>query len=152
MTKTLGVGIIGCGNISAAYLRLSPMFRGIEIRACADINPAAANARADEFGVKAQTIDELLRNDDIGIVVNLTVPDAHYSVTKRILAAGKHAYSEKPLVLSMEQGLELKALADGRGLKVGCAPDTFLGGAHQLARREIDSGNVGRISSGPCNV
>ena len=92
MTRTLGVGIIGCGNISAAYLRLSPMFRGIEIRACADINPAAANARADEFGVKAQTIDELLRNDDIGIVVNLTVPDAHYSVTKRILAAGKHAY------------------------------------------------------------
>lgn len=152
MTKTLDVGIIGCGNISGAYLRLSPMFRGIEIRACADINPAVAKARADEFGVKAQSIDELLQNDDIDIVVNLTVPDVHYIVTKQILAAGKHAYSEKPLVLSMEQGLELKALADGRNLKVGCAPDTFLGGAHQLARREIDRGTVGRITSGTCHV
>lgn len=152
MTRTLGVGIIGCGNISAAYLRLSPMFRNIEMRACADINLAAANARAEEFGVKAQTIEELLRNDNVDIIVNLTIPDAHYAVTKQILAAGKHAYSEKPLVLSMEQGLELKALADGRGLKVGCAPDTFLGGAHQLARREIDSGNVGRITSGTCHV
>ncbi len=97
MTKTLGVGIIGCGNISAAYLRLSPMFRGIEIRACADLNSAASEARAQEFGIKAQTIDELLRNDDIDIVVNLTVPDAHYAVTKQILAAGKHAYSESRL-------------------------------------------------------
>ncbi len=152
MTRTLGVGIIGCGNISAAYLRLSPMFRGIEIRACADLNPLAAEVRAKEFGIEAQTIDELLRNDAIDIVVNLTVPAAHFTVTKQILSAGKHAYSEKPLVLSLEDGLELKALADARGLKVGCAPDTFLGGAHQLARREIDSGSVGRITSGTCHV
>lgn len=152
MIRTLGIGIIGCGNISAAYLRLAPLFRSIEIRACADINPLAAKARAAEFGIVAQSIGELLQNDDIDIVVNLTVPDAHYAVSKQILAAGKHVYSEKPLVLSMEQGFELKALADGRGLKVGCAPDTFLGGAHQLARREIDSGNVGRITSGTCHV
>lgn len=152
MTRTLGVGIIGCGNISAAYLRLSPMFRGIEIRACADINPLAAQARASEYGIRAQSIDELLQNDDIDIVVNLTIPDAHYAVTRQILGAGKHAYSEKPLVLSMDQGLELKALADGRGLKVGCAPDTFLGGSHQLARHAIDSGIVGRITSGTCHV
>lgn len=152
MTNVLGVGIIGCGNISAAYLRLSPMFRAIEIRACADINPAAAKARAEEFDIKALTIDELLQNDDIDIVVNLTIPDAHYAVTKQILAAGKHAYSEKPLVLSMEQGLELKALADRRNLRVGCAPDTFLGGAYQLARREVDRGHVGRITSGTCHV
>lgn len=152
MIRTLGVGIIGCGNISAAYLRLAPLFRNIEIRACADINPQAAEARAAEFGIIAQSIDALLQNDDIDIVVNLTVPDAHYTVSKQILAAGKHVYSEKPLVLSVEQGLELKALADGRCLKVGCAPDTFLGGAHQLARREIDSGNVGRITSGTCHV
>lgn len=152
MTKTLGVGIIGCGNISAAYLRLAPKFKGIEIRACADLNMAAAEARAIEFGVKAQTITELLRNDEIDIVVNLTIPDAHFSVTKQILQAGKHAYSEKPLVLSLEEGLELQKLAEANGLRVGCAPDTFLGGAHQLARLTLDNGTIGKVTAGTCHV
>ena len=83
MTGTLGIGIIGCGNISAAYFRLAPLFRGLEVRACTDINPAAAEARAKEFGVKAQTIDALLANPDIDVVINLTIPDAHYAVTRR---------------------------------------------------------------------
>jgi len=152
MAKKLGVGIIGCGNISTTYLKLAPLFRGIEMRACADANPAAAKLRAGEYGIVAQSVDELLNNDDIDIVVNLTIPDAHFMVTKRILSSGKHAYSEKPLVLSLGEGLELKKLADERGLKVGCAPDTFLGGAHQLARRAIDEGKVGRITSGTCHV
>lgn len=152
MGKTLGVGIIGCGNISTTYLKLAPLFKRIEIRACADANPAAALLRAEEYGIKAQSVDELLANGDIDIVVNLTIPDAHFAVTKRILEAGKHAYSEKPLVLSLEQGQELKKLADEKGLKVGCAPDTFLGGAHQLARRAIDEGKVGTITSGTCHV
>jgi predicted dehydrogenase len=152
MTKTLGVGIIGCGNISAAYLRLAPMFRGINIIACADLNPSVAEARAKEFGVKAQTIEALLANDVVDIVVNLTIPDAHFAVTKQILSAGKHAYSEKPLVLTLDEGQELQTLAAQKGLKVGCAPDTFLGGAHQLARQTIDSGAVGTITSGTCHV
>ncbi|WP_420963199.1 Gfo/Idh/MocA family protein [Brucella sp. IR073] len=152
MRKTLGVGIIGCGNISTTYLKLAPLFKRIEMRACADANPAAAQLRAEEFGIKAQSVDELLANDEIDIIVNLTIPDAHYAVTKRILEAGKHAYSEKPLVLSLEQGLELKKLADEKGLKVGCAPDTFLGGAHQLARKAIDEGKAGTITSGTCHV
>ncbi|PYE86735.1 Gfo/Idh/MocA family protein [Phyllobacterium leguminum] len=152
MGKTLGVGIIGCGNISTTYLKLAPLFKRIEMRACADANPAAAKLRAEEYGIKAQSVDELLANDDIDIVVNLTIPDAHFAVTKRILEAGKHAYSEKPLVLSLEQGQELKKLADEKGLKVGCAPDTFLGGAHQLARKAIDEGKVGTITSGTCHV
>jgi predicted dehydrogenase len=152
MTKTLGVGIIGCGNISAAYLRLAPLFKGIEMRACADLNLAAAEARAQEFGIKAQTIEALLENNEIDIVVNLTIPDAHFGVTKQILQAGKHAYSEKPLVLSLEEGRELQALADQQGLKVGCAPDTFLGGAHQLARQTLDNGTIGKVTSGTCHV
>ncbi|PRD44673.1 oxidoreductase [Phyllobacterium phragmitis] len=152
MAKTLGVGIIGCGNISTTYLKLAPLFKNIEMRACADANPAAAKLRAEEYGITAQSVDELLANDDIDIVVNLTIPDAHFAITKRILSAGKHAYSEKPLVLSLAEGLELKKLADKKGLKVGCAPDTFLGGAHQLARREIDNGTVGTITSGTCHV
>lgn len=145
--KKLGIGIIGCGNISAAYLRLAPLFKGLEVRAVADMNMAAASARAAEFGVKAQSVDDLLANKDLDIVINLTIPDAHYPITKRILEAGKHAYSEKPLVLTLEQGETLRALAKSKGLSVGCAPDTFLGGAHQQARAMIDEGRIGTITT-----
>ena len=89
MTKTLGVGIIGCGNISTTYLTLAPLFKGIEIRAVADLDMAAAQARATDYGVIAQSVAELLRNDDIQIVVNLTVPAAHFKVSRAILEAGK---------------------------------------------------------------
>lgn len=148
----LGIGIIGCGNISAAYLRLAPLFKGLEVRAVADVNMEAAKARAAEFNTKAQSVDDLLANKDVDIVINLTIPDAHYPVTKRILDAGKHAYSEKPLVLTLEQGVELRDLAKAKGLSVGCAPDTFLGGAHQQARAVLDEGRVGNIIAGACAV
>jgi predicted dehydrogenase len=152
VAKTYGVGIMGAGNISAAYLRLAPLFRNLEVRAIADVVPAAAEKRAGEYNVKAQTPDELLKNSEIDVVVNLTVPDAHYKVTTDILSAGKHAYSEKPFVLSVEEGKAIKQQADERKLKVGSAPDTFLGGAHQQARSIIDSGKVGRIASGTMHV
>jgi predicted dehydrogenase len=148
MTEKLGVGIIGCGNISTTYFRLAPLFKGLEVRACADINPAAAEARAKEFGVHAQSVDALLANDDVAVVINLTIPDAHYATSSAALEAGKHVYSEKPFVLSVEDGLHLKALADGKGLRVGSAPDTFLGGAHQFARKLIDDGAVGTVTAG----
>ena len=118
MTRALGIGIIGCGNISATYFKLAPLFRGLEVRACADVNPAAAKARAREFGVKPQTADALLDNPDIDMVINLTVPDAHFAVTKAGLEAGKHVYSEKPLALTIEQGLELRAIAGRVGRRV----------------------------------
>lgn len=152
MTKTMGVGILGAGNISAAYLKLAPLFKGLEVRAVADIVPDAATARADEFGVSALTPDQMLANDEIDIVVNLTIPDAHYRVSKEIVSAGKHAYSEKPLVLTLEEGEDLRAAAKSNGVEVGCAPDTFLGGAHQQARAIIDNGQVGKIMSGTCHV
>ena len=147
MTK-LGIGIIGCGNISTAYLKLAPLFKGLEVRAVADINMDAAKARAAEFNVKAQSVDDLLANSALDIVINLTIPDAHYPITKRILEAGKHAYSEKPLVLTLEQGTTLRDLAKAKGLSVGCAPDTFLGGAHQQARAILDEGTIGQITTG----
>jgi predicted dehydrogenase len=147
MTK-LGIGIIGCGNISTAYLKLAPLFKGLEVRAVADINMEAATARAAEFNVKAQSVDDLLANPALDIVINLTIPDAHYPITKRILEAGKHAYSEKPLVLTLEQGTTLRDLAKAKGLSVGCAPDTFLGGAHQQARAILDEGTIGEITTG----
>ncbi|HEX8048066.1 Gfo/Idh/MocA family protein [Rhizobium sp.] len=152
MAKELGVGILGCGNISTTYFKLSPLFKGLKVLACADINMDAARLRAEEYQVKAQTVDELLANDELDVIVNLTIPDAHFPISKRILEAGKHVYSEKPLVLTLEQGEELRRIAKGKGLAVGCAPDTFLGGAHQLARKFIDDGGVGRVTSGTCHV
>ena len=152
MTRDLGVGILGCGNISATYFSLAPLFKGLKILAAADVNPVAAAARADEYGVTAQSVDALLANDEIDVIVNLTIPAAHYEMSKRALEAGKHVYSEKPLVLSVDEGKALGRIAAEKGLSVGCAPDTFLGGAHQLARAFIDEGGVGQITSGTCHV
>jgi predicted dehydrogenase len=152
MARKLGVGVIGCGNISAAYMRHAPLFRGIEMRACADIDMQAAKARAKEFSLRAETVEELLRDPEIDIIVNLTIPAAHYEVSKAILDAGKHVYSEKPFVLSVREGLDLQKRAEKRGLRVGSAPDTFLGGAHQLARHLVDQGKIGKITSGTCHV
>ncbi|QKV19153.1 Gfo/Idh/MocA family protein [Oricola thermophila] len=152
MAAKLGVGIVGCGNISTAYLSLAPMFRGIEIRACADINAAAAQAKATEFGIRAETVDGLMAASDIDIVVNLTIPTAHYAVSSMAVEAGKHVYSEKPFILSLEEGAALLKAAENKGVRIGSAPDTFLGGAHQFARHIIDDGAVGRITSGTCFV
>ncbi len=150
--SSLGVGVIGCGNISTAYFSLAPLFNGIEMRACADVNRAAADARAAEFNLQAESVDGLLKRNDIDIVVNLTIPAAHHEVSKAALDAGKHVYSEKPFVLSVEDGLDLKAQAEKKNLRVGSAPDTFLGGAHQLTRHLLDSGELGRITSGTAHV
>lgn len=150
--KPFGVGIIGCGNISASYLNLAPLFKSLDIRAVADLNMEAARARAAEYSVRADTIEDLLAADDIDIVVNLTVPAAHFEVTKIILNGGKHAYSEKPFVLTVDEGEALRRLADERGLRVASAPDTFLGGSHQLARAALDEGQVGEIIGGTCHV
>ena len=150
--ETLGIGIIGCGNISTTYLRLAPLFRGLEVRAVADVNSAAAQARAAEYGVAAQSVEDLLANPAIDVVINLTIPDAHFAVSHAILQAGKHVYSEKPLVLSLSDGLVLRDLAAAKGLRVGCAPDTFLGGTHQQARALIDEGLLGEITAGSSAV
>lgn len=149
--KTLGVGIIGCGNISWAYLTLAKKFKHIEVKAVADMNMAAAEARAKEFGVKAQSVKDILKNDDVQIIVNLTVPAVHYKVSKQILDAGKHVYSEKPLTLSYKDALALQKYAAKKKLRVCSAPDTFLGGSHQLARKAIDDGKIGKIVSGTCH-
>lgn len=148
----LGVGIIGCGNISTSYLGLAPLFKSLKPVAVADINMDAARARAAEFGVRADTVDDLLRAPDVDVIVNLTIPAVHFEVTKRILEAGKHAYSEKPLVLTLAEGEELRDLAASKNLAIGSAPDTFLGGAHQQARAAIDAGDVGKIIGGTCHV
>lgn len=152
MARKLGVGVIGCGNISKTYFARAPEFKGIEMRACADINMDAAKARAKEFKLRAETVEGLLASKDIDIVVNLTVPAVHYEVSKQAIDAGKHVYSEKPFVLAIKDGLDLKKRAEKKGVRIGSAPDTFLGGSHQLARHLIDTGKLGKITSGTCHV
>lgn len=148
----VGVGIIGCGNISETYLKLAPLFPALEVRAVADLKPEMARQRAGEFGVEAMSIDNLLASESLDMVVNLTIPDAHFGVTKAIIEAGKHAYSEKPLVLGLDEGTQLRELAAAKGLRIGSAPDTWLGGTHQLARARIDEGLIGEIVAGTCHV
>ena len=146
------VGLIGCGNISAAYLRLAPLFRGFRFVAVSDANPDAARNRAAEFGLEARSVDDVLSADDIDVIVNLTIPAAHFDVTRRILDHGKHAYSEKPLVLTLEEGQLLANLAATKGLRIGAAPDTFLGGAHQQARAILDAGRIGPVVAGTAHM
>jgi predicted dehydrogenase len=139
------IGIIGCGNISAAYLRTAKAFRILEVIACADIDPARAVARAQEFGVpKACSVQELLADPAIQIVVNLTTPQAHAEISLAAIAAGKHVYTEKPLAVTREDGLKIVTAARAQGVRLGCAPGTFLGGGLQTCRKLIDDGAIGR--------
>lgn len=151
MTR-LGIGVIGAGNISASYLGRAALFAGIRMVAVADRDPAVAAARAAEHGIEARSVEALLASPDIALVVNLTIPAAHFEISKAALEAGKHVYSEKPYVLTLAEGRALARLAAARGLRIGSAPDTFLGSSHQLARHIVDSGAIGRVSSGTCAV
>ena len=144
----VGVGIIGCGNISSAYLKAMQGFPVLDIRGIADMKPEVAEKRAAEFGLKAVSVEALLADAEIQIIVNLTIPRAHVEVGLRALAAGKHVYGEKPLGITFAEGKRLVDAAKAAGLRVGSAPDTFLGGSHQEARQLIDSGAAGKIIGG----
>jgi predicted dehydrogenase len=147
MTNTR-VGIIGCGNISSIYFTNAPKFAGIEVVACADVREDAARAQGARFNVAAQSVDELLANAEVDIVVNLTVPTAHHAISMKAFAAGKHVFSEKPLGVDVTQGRELVVEAKRRGVRLGVAPDTFLGPGSRKAREIIEDGKVGKIISG----
>lgn len=142
------IGLVGCGMISAAYLRAAKTFRVLEFVACADLNPEAAQRTQAAFGVPAISVEELLARDDIEAVLNLTVPAAHGEVNLAAIAAGKHVYCEKPFGLDVAEGERVLAAADAAGVRTGCAPDTFLGGGHQTVRQLIDQGAVGKPVAG----
>jgi predicted dehydrogenase len=144
----VGIGIIGCGNISAAYLKAATVFPILDVRALADIDPTAAKARSSEFGVPAMSVDDLLADPEIEIVVNLTVPKAHVEVGLAAVDKGKHVHSEKPLGVSLAEAKELVAAAKAKKVRLGAAPDTFLGGAHQTCRKLIDEGAIGTPLAG----
>ncbi|MEN9539193.1 MAG: hypothetical protein RLZZ126_1428 [Pseudomonadota bacterium] len=144
----VGIGIIGCGTISDAYLKAASGFGNLQIFGLADQRPEAAQAVAARHGLQPTSVTDLLRDDRIEIVVNLTIPAAHAEVDRQILLAGKHAYAEKPLALSAAQAEPLLELADKKGLRIGSAPDTFLGGGHQGCRALIDAGTLGDVVAG----
>jgi predicted dehydrogenase len=138
------VGVVGCGNISGIYLQAGQTFENLEIVACADLIVERAQERAAEYGVpRACTTDELLADPEIDIVVNLTTPDAHGEVGLLAIEAGKSVHNEKPLALTRDEGRQLLEAASARGVRVGCAPDTFLGGGLQTCRKLIDDGAIG---------
>jgi predicted dehydrogenase len=144
MAKTR-VGIVGCGNICGIYFKNLKKMQNVDLAACADLLPERAAAKAQEFGVaKACTTEELLKDSSIQVVVNLTIPKAHAAVAMQAVQAGKSVYNEKPLTISRQDGQALLAAAKAKGVRVGCAPDTFLGAGYQTCRKLIDDGAIGQ--------
>jgi predicted dehydrogenase len=148
------VGVIGCGNISNAYFHhTQPYGDLIQLVACADLDLARAQAKAAEHGLaKGCSVEELLADPAIDIVLNLTIPAAHAAVNEQILRAGKHAYCEKPFALTYKQGLKSLKAAQKRKLRIGCAPDTVLGGGIQTCRKLIEDGAIGRPVAATANM
>ena len=147
-SRTINVGVIGCGVISNAYFNAAKKFAAMKIVAVADIRPEAAKAAAEKHGYRAMTVKALLADPGIEAVLNLTVPAAHAKVNEAILKAGKHAYVEKPFATDRASGKRVMALAKKMKLQVGGAPDTFLGGSHQTCREMIDKGAIGKVTTG----
>ncbi|MCQ6270654.1 Gfo/Idh/MocA family oxidoreductase [Pseudarthrobacter sp. R1] len=144
MGKPLKVGIVGCGAIIAQYLASFRKLEDIELVAVADLDPARAQAVAEQYdGVRAVSVDELLAADDIELVLNLTIPAAHGEVALKAVAAGKSVYGEKPLAATTAEAREVLDAARQAGVVVGCAPDTVLGTGIQTARKAIDDGLIG---------
>jgi predicted dehydrogenase len=139
------VGVIGTGAISGAYLGMAKNFPVVEMAACADLNLDAAKAKAEQFGIpKVCTVDQLLADPAIDVILNLTVPKAHVPIGIRALEAGKHMYAEKPLGVDREEARKMMDLAKAKGLRVGCAPDTFMGAGIQTSRKLVDDGAIGK--------
>ncbi len=144
MNSKTSIGIIGCGNISSVYLEAPRLFDNLQVVACADIDMERARSQAEKYGVpKACTVEELLADPDIEIVVNLTVPNAHTEVALQTITAGKPVYGEKPLATRRVDGKAILEAAHARQLRVGNAPDTFLGGGFQTCIQLINDGVIG---------
>jgi predicted dehydrogenase len=139
------IGVIGCGNISGIYLQSGHKFENLEVAACADIFLERAEAKAKEHNIpKASRPEDILADPEIEIVVNLTIPKAHAEVSLAAIEAGKSVYSEKPLAINRQAGAKVLEMARAKGVRLGCAPDTFLGGGLQTCRKLIDEGWIGQ--------
>ena len=148
MNKVFKVGLIGCGHIAETYFRAHKYFNNFKIIKCADINNHASKKCAKTYGIKALSVNDLLKDNEVEIILNLTIPKAHYIVAKKSLLNNKHVYSEKPMAINTKDGLELLKLARRKKLYIGNAPDTFLGGGNQKAKELIERKIIGKINLG----
>ena len=148
MNKVFKVGLIGCGHISETYFRAEKYFNNIKIVKCADINHRIALKCAKTYKIKALSVRELLKDQEVEIILNLTIPKAHYQIAKQSLLNGKHVYSEKPMAINFKDGKDLLKIAKSRKLYIGNAPDTFLGGGIQKSKELVDKKIIGKIKLG----
>lgn len=142
------IGLIGCGNIAETYFRAQDYFNNIKFVACADKFPEVSKKCADQYNIKSLTVDEIIHDTNVDIILNLTIPQAHFEISKLALEAGKHVYSEKPMSIKYDEANELVNLAKDKNLYIGNAPDTFLGGGGQVARKFVDGGDIGKVLTG----
>ena len=142
--EPMGVGIIGCGNISDRYFDAGETFAALDIVGCTDLEPERAEAKSETYGVEAfEDVEALVRANEVDIAINLTPPRAHAEVSLEIIDAGTHVYSEKPLAATPSEASDVLDLAAKRDVRIGCAPDTVLGRGIQTARRALDEGRIG---------
>lgn len=145
MIKKVKVGLIGSGDISWTYLQnMTENFGILDVVGCSDLISERSAERAERFGIKQMTNEEILNDPEIQIVLNTTYPSAHYDVSEQILKAGKHVYTEKMMAVNYDAARKLCELANSKNLRIGCAPDTFLSAPYQTARKIIDEGWIGR--------
>ena len=145
LNTPMNIGIVGCGQIVRAYLATFPALDAVRLVAVADIDTARAQSIADELpGVRAMSVEALMSDAGVDLVLNLTIPAAHAQVALAAIAAGKHVYGEKPLAATTAEAREVLEAAATAGVIVGCAPDTVLGTGTQTARKAIDDGLIGR--------
>lgn len=147
--KKINAAVVGCGVISGVYLTsFQNVFSPVNVVSCSDQDERKMKSTAEKFGLKAETYEHILNDREIGMIINLTSPKAHFSVTKQALEHGKHVYSEKLIAASYDEGKILCCLAEQNKLRLGAAPDTFLGGSVQTVKYMADKGYIGKISSG----
>ena len=148
MQKVFKVGLIGCGHIAETYFKGHKYFNNFRIIKCADIKHSAAKKCASLYKIKAVSVKDILKDKEIEIILNLTIPKAHFEVSKKALLNNKHVYTEKPMAIDVEHGKELVKIAKRKKLYIGNAPDTFLGGGNQKSKELIEKNQIGKINLG----
>lgn len=149
--ESVKTAIVGCGMVSDIYLKNTiNNFKILDIVGCSDIYRKAADEKAQKYNIRSMTLEEVLADPSIELVINLTSPKSHFEVIKRLLEAGKNVYTEKIMTIELSDAKKLIDIANERNLYLGSAPDTFLGAGLQTAKAVLDSGMIGEVTS--CNA